>query len=51
MRLQADLRHRTKESIQRWLSHLDFAAKSLAVGRELEEKDQVVVLGFVIPSL
>jgi hypothetical protein len=48
MKLQTDPQRRTKESIEAWLVHLDFASKSLLVGRDLDEKDRAIVLGSTV---
>lgn len=50
MKLQTDPQRRTKESIEAWLVHLDFASKSLLAGRDLDEKDRAFVLGSTVSA-
>jgi hypothetical protein len=46
LRLQKEPIRCTGEYIKLWLEHLDFAAKSLVVGRRLDPKERDIVLGF-----
>ena len=50
MKLQTDPQRRTKESIEAWLVHLDFASKSLLAERDLDEKDRAFVLGSTVSA-